>query len=165
MTELQHALDFIAALKAASLEKSGLDQSVIDQLRQPIEAILDIDDPDDPDLRVSLEVYLATGNASEATYNKVKAAIEKRTPEVKLYTLDRLKRKIGKLTGLIPLVNDMCVNSCMAYTGPFSGAKECNYCSQDRYDRAGKGRQQFYTIPIGPQIQALYANPEMAENM
>ncbi|KAF6758562.1 hypothetical protein DFP72DRAFT_807707, partial [Ephemerocybe angulata] len=132
LTELQHALDFINALKAASLDKSGLDPSVIEQLRQPIESILDIDNPDDPDLRISLEVYLATGNASEATYNKIKASIEKRTPEVQLYTLDRLKRKIGKLTGLIPLVNDMCVNSCMAYTEPFAKKDKCQYCSEKR---------------------------------
>ncbi|KAF6757352.1 hypothetical protein DFP72DRAFT_744266, partial [Ephemerocybe angulata] len=156
LAELKHALDFIAALKAADLDSSGLDPGVIKQLREPIESILDIDSPDDPNLRVSLEVYLATGNASEATYNKVKAAVEKRSPDVKLYTLDRLKRKIGRLTGLIPLVNDMCVNSCMAYTGPFAKDHKCHYCSEDRYDKARNGRQHFYTIPPGPQIQAYY---------
>ncbi|KAI9447400.1 hypothetical protein H4582DRAFT_1798041, partial [Lactarius indigo] len=65
----------------------------------------------------------------------------------------------------------MCINSCLAYTGPFSGLESCPMCSEARYDQyrleASSGRdkiprQRFHTIPIGPQLQALYRNPESA---
>src|SRR5712672_200472 len=65
----------------------------------------------------------------------------------------------------------MCINLCIAYTGPFLGLDSCPTCSEPRYDQfrveitSGKekvARQQFHTIPIGPQLQALYQDPQSA---
>ena len=72
------------------------------------------------------------------------------------------------------MMNDMCINTCIAYTGPFAGKDTCQYCGESRYDlkllAASDGnkkvpRRQFYTIPIGPLLQALYQNCESALDM
>ncbi|KAJ2930820.1 hypothetical protein H1R20_g6294, partial [Candolleomyces eurysporus] len=165
LVDLQIALDFIAALKDAQLDKSGLPPEVVKQLQEPIESVLNLDDESDPNLRVSLEIYMATSNGSDESYNRIAAALRRRSPDIELYSLDRLKRKIGRLTGLVPIVHDMCINSCMAYTGPFESRDTCHYCSAPRFNSQETRRQRFYTIPIGPQIQAHYAHPDRAEHM
>jgi len=75
------------------------------------------------------------------------------------------------MTGIKSLVHDMCINSCVVYTSPFSGLDTCPVCSEARYDclclesSYGKERvprKEFHMIPIGPQLQALYWDPESA---
>jgi hypothetical protein len=51
----------------------------------------------------------------------------------------------------------------MAYSGPFADRNQCK-CGKSRLDAAGKA-QEFYTFPIGPQLQALFRSPESAKNM
>ena len=62
----------------------------------------------------------------------------------------------------------------MAYTGPFSDRDTCPHCGESRYDQqvflASDGqkkipRRQFYTFPVGPQLQALWRNRKDAEAM
>jgi len=76
-------------------------------------------------------------------------------------------------------MHDMCINSCLGYTGPFENLDACSCCSEPRYvvdpssgsddrmDGEGKKipRQQFSTIPIGPQIQALWSQEQSAMDM
>jgi hypothetical protein len=66
----------------------------------------------------------------------------------------------------------MCINSCVAFTGPFLKPESCPVCTKPQYDQFriqmsdGKDRaphQEFHTIPIGPQIQVLYCTPESAK--
>ncbi|KAF8589274.1 hypothetical protein K439DRAFT_1333044 [Ramaria rubella] len=68
----------------------------------------------------------------------------------------------------------MCPNSCIAYTGPFESLEECPECSLSRYNtmllESSKGRlkkdaQHFYTLPIGPQLQALWRTQEGAQKI
>jgi hypothetical protein len=52
----------------------------------------------------------------------------------------------------------------MAFTGPFSELKNCLFCNEDRFrvsqnDDTNIPRRQFVTLPIGPQIQALWRHP------
>ncbi|KAG7098203.1 hypothetical protein E1B28_000171 [Marasmius oreades] len=50
----------------------------------------------------------------------------------------------------------------MAFTGPYSGLEECGYCGEARYKAAGSlvPRRHFTTLPLGPQLQALWRHPE-----
>ena len=82
-----------------------------------------------------------------------------------------MTRLVAEVTGVESVVHNMCINSCIAYTGPFLGLDSCPTCSEPRYDQfrveitSGKekvARQQFHTIPIGPQLQALYQDPQSA---
>ncbi|TFK31192.1 hypothetical protein BDQ12DRAFT_619331 [Crucibulum laeve] len=58
----------------------------------------------------------------------------------------------------------MCPNSCVAYTGPFSELDKCPICKEDQYNAKGSW-QYFTTIPLGPQLQALWRSPESAHKM
>ena len=80
---------------------------------------------------------------------------------------------MADLSEIEPIVNDMCVESCIAFTGPFSKLESCPKCSEPKYDQfcleASSGaekipRQEFHTILIEPQIQALYRNPESVKH-
>ena len=71
-----------------------------------------------------------------------------------------------KLSGVKLIASDMCPNLCMAYTGPLSQKNSCICCGSVRYDPiTGKSRQQFWSIPIEPIVQALRQNHKSAEDM
>ncbi|GBE89768.1 hypothetical protein SCP_1700930 [Sparassis crispa] len=165
--EIKIAEEFIRLLKQASLETSGLDANTIHRLHHPIEAPLDIDDPD---LLLSIEIFLSVTNASQATYTAVRGAILHRYPENTILTFDQVKSKIAELSGVVPIIQDMCVNTCLAYTGPFAELDQCPTCGELRYDTTSNGkkriaRQEFHTIPVGPQLQALWRSREGATAM
>ncbi|KAJ7048249.1 hypothetical protein C8F01DRAFT_1039527, partial [Mycena amicta] len=78
------------------------------------------------------------------------------------------------MTGIIPIVHDMCPNSCMAYTGHLSELEACTECGAPRYDPLILARthgtvktpqRTFSTIPIGPVIQNLWRSEEGAKRM
>lgn len=76
--------------------------------------------------------------------------------------------KITEISGVTPLMQHMCVNSCIAFTGPFSSLEECPLCNEARYktidgEATHNPRQEFYTIPIGPQLQALWRTKASAK--
>ena len=62
----------------------------------------------------------------------------------------------------------MCPDSCIAYTGPFAALDRCPKCQLPRYENV-KGKRkpvkQYYTIPLGPMLQALWRTPEGADRM
>jgi len=77
----------------------------------------------------------------------------------------KVKSLVANLTGIESVIHHMCVKSCIAYTGPFVDLNACPLCSEPQYDQfhleSSSGlekvpRQEFHTIPIGPQLQALY---------
>ena len=83
-----------------------------------------------------------------------------------------VKKYVADITGVCTISDDMCINSCHAFTGPFADLKNCKLCNEPRFDpteyaRSGKEipRQQACTIPLGPQIQALRRSKEGAEAM
>jgi len=82
-----------------------------------------------------------------------------------------VKCLVAKLSGVESIIHNMCVNSCLAYTGPFLELESCPICSEPQYDqfqfqtsnrKDRTPRQEFHTIPIELQIQALYRALETA---
>lgn len=74
------------------------------------------------------------------------------------------------VSGVEPILCDMCPNSCMAYTGPCSDLNTCLECGHARYKQKGGKtvpQRQFYTIPLGAQLQGLWRwrLKECAQNM
>ena len=68
----------------------------------------------------------------------------------------------------------MCINTCIAYTGPYQDLERCPLCDEPRYnpttleESGGKKKvahRQFHTMPVGPQLQALYHSKGSAEQM
>lgn len=173
LNELKESWRFIDALRGASLEGSGLDKECINRLKFPIEAQLLIDNPD---VRLSIELYLALDVASQDTYGAVRKAILHRYPHSMVLSFDQVRRKVAELSGVVPINHDMCIKGCIAYTGPYSNLEVCPRanCGEPRYNQiilnSSNGtqkvsRQKFQTIPIGPQLQAAYRHPESAKNM
>jgi hypothetical protein len=64
MDEIKWSLAFIEALKGASLDDSGLDEDVLHRLRNPSRKPLAVDDPD---LLLSLKLFISTTNSSKPT--------------------------------------------------------------------------------------------------
>ncbi|KAG1737201.1 hypothetical protein EDB19DRAFT_1637142, partial [Suillus lakei] len=65
----------------------------------------------------------------------------------------------------------MCVNTCLAFTGPFAHLDVCPRCGESRWDAKKSKptqkvpRQTFDTFPVGPQLQALWHHPNHAKKM
>ncbi len=159
------AFDYIKEIENATLENGKLEESVINRLRNPLEGEVDISDPD---TRLSLDLYLACVNASEDTYNNARIAILRRFPECNVLSYHLVKSLAAEITGVVSVLDDMCINSCEAFVGPKANHTTCSTCSAPRYTlRRSKHapQQQVLTIPLGPQIQALRRSTEGATAM
>ncbi|KAF9440132.1 hypothetical protein P691DRAFT_648355, partial [Macrolepiota fuliginosa MF-IS2] len=121
----------------------------------------------------SLALYFATLNASDKTYDSVRNSLGVIYPDLQLFLHWQIKEWVGKIANIALITYDMCPNTCLAFTGPFSDLEKCPYpnCGASRWDPVclKKGKlvvaQTFTTITLGLQLQALYSNPESASNM
>jgi hypothetical protein len=161
IADISISLKFIECVKNASLE-DYLNEDAIYRICNPPEHELDLDDPDD---RYSIDVFLAVTTASEATYNAIHSATLCRYPDSGMLTYHKVKRLVADLSGVVPILTHMCINSCIGYNGPFTDLACCPMCGQGRYDAEKVPRKLFHTIPIGPQLQALWRTPEGADCM
>ena len=175
LSDLKIAAEFVKGLQGATLDdpSMGMSKKALHRLQNPPrdQSPVAIDEV----TRLAIDLYM--GTTSEDTYERVRKAFLKFLavlnflPDLDIPSYYKIKRLVASLTGIEPLVHDMCVNSCLAYTGPFLDLNACPLCSEPRYDRtslqSSSGwekipRQEFHTIPIGPQLQALYRSPESA---
>ncbi|KAG6876719.1 hypothetical protein C0992_012017 [Termitomyces sp. T32_za158] len=165
---LRISQNYIYLIQNATLDQDKLDKDTLHCLRNPTEGPIDISNPDD---RLSLEIFTAT-NANEATYNQCCNAILRRYPDSEILSFYKVKRLIADTSGVAPVMDDMCINSCHAFTGPFAELDACSICYEPRYDseqlikhKKKVPRQQTCSFPLGPQIQTLRQSMEGAEDM
>jgi hypothetical protein len=161
-SQIEHVRDaqqFIELISQATLDNTKLDESTRDRLKNPIEEPVDISDPD---IRLSIDLFMACDNASERTYKAVRESIIRRSPDLDILTYGRIKNLVANISGVVSIDDDMCMNSCHAFTGPYLDLQACKICSEPRYDptilaTTGKKvpRKRACTIPLGPQVQAL----------
>lgn len=179
LEELKIAQQFIAAVKEATLDKDkNLDSDARDRLSNPITIPFNLNE--DPNLRAGIDIFLDTTNASDGTYNKVRESVNgylRRLgvdPENSVPTQYSVKKAIGDLTGVYSMLNDMCIETCIAYTGPYADRDTCPHCGAPRYDPQKLAetdgavkipQRQFYTIPLGPQLQSIWRDPKGAKAM
>ena len=161
--------EFIDEIRHATLDNGKLDKDVVNILRNPIEEPVDLSAPH---IRLSLDLYVACDNASEATYTAVRQSILRCFPECDVLSYYRVKQLVAESSGVVSVLDDMCINSCHAFVGPYADLTSCNKCSEPRYHviRIGQTekrvpRKQASTIPLGPQIQALRRSPRGAAAM
>ncbi|OJT12484.1 hypothetical protein TRAPUB_10961 [Trametes pubescens] len=167
--EVAEAQAFIRAMQTVTLDGSGLSGETIACLRAPPHHVATITDGE----RAALRMFLARGDASEDNYTDNRAAMTELHPEDEhtVPTYEQVKRLIANVTGIDALIHDMCINSCVAFTGPFAAEPDCPTCGEPRYEQEDgpRGRKvlrrTFHTYPLGPQIQAMYASPENARLM
>lgn len=128
---------FIAEISSATYASSKLDAKTIECLKNPLH---DISALDDPDKRLSLKLFLASSKMSQETYNDVRKAIMERHPETKILSYYLVKKLAADMTGISSISDDMCVNSCLAFTGPFKNLDHCPTCNEARRDAREKPR-------------------------
>lgn len=171
LTDLKDTVAFVDAIKSATLDNGGLPAHVLERLRNPRQGPpVDLDL--DPDLRHSLELFIACVGGSEHIYDNARNAALHRHPEEEILASTQVKRTIEDLTGVVAVKDDMCKNSCLAFVGPYADLIACPLCDTSRYkplhQTGGKShvpQAQFDTILLGPQLQALWASPESATAM
>ena len=168
--DIKMYLDFLTWIENTSLADNGtmMAHDDLEHLCHPPQEKVDLDDPD---LWLTLDLFLATGNSSQETYNSVHKAIQHRYP-AEVLSYDQIKCDIADLSGVVPITHNMCMNMCIAYTCQFTHLESCPYCEESRYDpiqpAASNGKpkephQQLHTMLIGPQLQALYHSEDSAQ--
>ncbi|THG96098.1 hypothetical protein EW026_g5670 [Hermanssonia centrifuga] len=169
--ELWTTYAFIEGLRNATLENSGLPEATIARLRNPPEEALELEDCT---VFLSIEIFLGLDNASEDHHDRVRDAIARHSPEIQMLSLDQVKRRVEQISGLHPVYDDMCIDSCIAYTGPFADLDHCPMrgCGKPRYRQDIFARTQkkvpvkrSLTNIVGPLIQAMWRSQEGAEAM
>lgn len=160
---------YIEKIKSASLDSDKLTLEEIHRLRNPDTEPVDLDNPD---ARLSIDIYMACSNASESTYTAVRKSVLRRFPDVEILSYHRVKALVADITGVTSIADDMCINSCTAFTGPYEDAIRCPQCAEPRFDpnkqeksNINVPRQRACTIPLGPQLQALRRSTTGAEEL
>ena len=131
--DIKLALQFITQIQNASLDdvRMQLDTDVLNHLCHPPQEEMELDDPN---LQLALDLFLAVSNSSQETYHSVHKAILHCYPQEDMLTYDQIKHHATQLSGITPLIHNMCVNSCITYTGPFLKLQTCLYCGEPHYD-------------------------------
>ena len=118
----------MTSLQQATLDNPsiGLPGEALERLcnplhEQPCEAIND-------DRRTTIKLYLA--NPSEATYKANREIILDRFLDTDLPSYYKAKWLVSDITGIESVVHHMCINLCIAYTGPFLDLDACPLCSE-----------------------------------
>ncbi|KAF8874895.1 hypothetical protein BD779DRAFT_1387635, partial [Infundibulicybe gibba] len=156
--EVKLAAEFIEALKSATLDKSNMHPDDIICLREASpDFAMDIKDPN---FLHDLGIFFSTTNSSRKTYEEIRRHALLRDPETPFLSFDQIKRRVETLSGVISIMHDMCIDTCIAFTGPYEDLEACPFCGKSRYEpdplkpHKKIPRRQFVTIPIGPVIQA-----------
>ncbi|KAG1719905.1 hypothetical protein EDB19DRAFT_1860511, partial [Suillus lakei] len=177
LDKIKDSFEYIMLLKNATLEDhiAKLNEDALMCLRHPPNERIRIVSPG---TQQSIAMYLALEHASQDAYNRICRATARNFAGAEgvdeILSFYSVKKLIAQYTGVDPLVHDMCPNTCLAFTGPFADEDGCPMCGTSRWDQAkihaSNGRdkvaaQTFTTIPLGPQLQALYRDPDSARSM
>ena len=131
--DLKTAAEFVTALQCATLDDPtlGMSDEALHRLRNLLHnqpAVVS-----DKYTCLAINEYLV--NPLDMTYEANRKNILRCFPEADLPSYYKVKRLVADLTGVESVVHHMCVNSCIAYTGPFLDLQVCPICSQPRYDQ------------------------------
>ena len=163
LPQLQIAQQYIELLRSATLDLSGMLADDIANLRNPGQDYM-LTDPS-PLLR-SIRHFVNNSTASRKHYELMRTIERLHRPDDPILSFDQVKRRVRWLSGVVPVEHDMCVNSCLAFTGPRDTLDTCSHCGESRYCLGTtKPQKRFTTVPMGPVIQAMYGSQEVADSM
>ncbi|KAG2738243.1 hypothetical protein P692DRAFT_201858104 [Suillus brevipes Sb2] len=144
LPNLQRDMSFICSLRSATLDDGvGLKGEDLQRLQNPPRFPCQIDNPCE---ELAISLFLALQHSSEVAYDNIRNAVQKRYPDSEVPT----------------------------FVGPYAGLETCPTCGELRYDQKklarSHGRKKvpravFQTIPIGPQLQALWRERGSAQHM
>ncbi|KAE8228030.1 hypothetical protein CF326_g7054 [Tilletia indica] len=108
--------------------------------------------------------WMLTSGTTEAFELHAMSHRRKGTPIPSLH----VTRKLSTIQtdGLDFEVYDMCPGSCVAFLGQNAELDRCPECNRSRYDASGnRSVKKFRYIPFLPRIQAMYGNPDIADQL
>ncbi|KAG2745631.1 hypothetical protein P692DRAFT_20741214 [Suillus brevipes Sb2] len=150
LPKIKETMEYILALKNATLEDpmAKLGDDALERLRNPPQGPITIDSPG---IRHSISMYLALEHASQEAYDRIMRSTRRNFTEADgiddLLSFYRVERLIAEYTGVESIKHDMCLNSCLAFTGPFADLDNCPMCGTSRWDpaklRASNGRTKI----------------------
>ncbi|EAU90253.2 hypothetical protein CC1G_11577 [Coprinopsis cinerea okayama7 len=166
-----NAQDIINRIRAASLDNDKLPPKVLHRLRNPRRPRT-TGDLLTPDERTCLQLYISLSPYPQDAYISALDVIVDNFGMEKPLSLYKVRKLVEDISGVVPVYDDMCVNSCYAFVGQFADLDHCPHCNEPRWNQTalaqtGKKipRQRQCTIPLGPQCQTLRASEEGAAAM
>jgi hypothetical protein len=107
---------FITMAKEATLE-SQFSPAELETLQNPQEQ--ELSPSDDPDLWCSIDFYISSLDhiQSQRAYSKSRAIVRSHFPGSNMLSYDQVKRRVSDLSGVVTWKHDMCINSCVGFTG------------------------------------------------
>jgi hypothetical protein len=175
---LRETMDFMLALRNTSLDDptSKMSAPAIAQLCNPPHVPIQIANHG---VRHSISTYLALEHSFQRAYECIcRSSTLNFSDSVNVkdilsyYATEKI---IAEYTGVEAVEHDMCPEkSCMAFTGPYSDFEECKICGASWWDQgkllaSGSHRKEgacrAVTIPLGPQLQARFYDPESSQAM
>jgi hypothetical protein len=168
LPKLRLTMQFIDLLRGATHENSGYPDELYEQIFNPLHEAFDFEQPD---VRLCMEIFIHTQNASRKSYQLICAAVARHNPDFEPVSWDKMNHSLASWTGIHLMRFDMCPKGCVGYTGDYSALTKCPDCGESRHDEValelGKhvARQQFFIMPPGPQFQARWLHPSRARDM
>ncbi|EKM49949.1 uncharacterized protein PHACADRAFT_57183, partial [Phanerochaete carnosa HHB-10118-sp] len=122
---------FINALSASTLSDTDFEPEALEQVRNLPRELLNLGNNV---LQLSIEIYLSLDNAAGDFYECVRQTLFRTLPHLQMLSLDQVKRKVQEISGVYPLFTDICINSCVGFTGPFAELDKCPECGESHWD-------------------------------
>lgn len=118
---MKNTIEFIHGLQNASLDDpcSKLNAAALHRLREPHQAPLEINQPA---IRFVISEYFALEHSAQDAYERIRRSaghcFAGDVNEIPSY--HQIECLIAEFTGVESIEHDMCTESCVAFTGPFS---------------------------------------------
>lgn len=74
-----------------------------------------------------------------------------------------MKKKLERFSDVVDVPYDCCIDSCMAFTGPYEDLEKCKICNEPRYDNRGRPRNIFRYLPLIPRLQAFFQSDRIID--
>ena len=80
---------------------------------------------DDPYLRFSIRNFISLLGCAQEKYEEIRQNYLDLHPNAPVLSYDQVKRRLRNVTGIVTWEDHMCVNTCVAFTGPFAELEHC----------------------------------------
>ncbi|KAK2463939.1 hypothetical protein APHAL10511_004047 [Amanita phalloides] len=127
---LMLAQQMVDSIKNATLEDDIHDPKLLHSIQHPPSE----NELVDQKTTLSLCIFLGLVGGSEKMYQNVQEALHLSDLLWPIHSYEVIHTKVECLTGIAQIQTDMCINSCIAYTGPFESLDACPKCTMSQYE-------------------------------
>jgi hypothetical protein len=125
---------FDQAVRDAQLDKLPIPEDVLARLKHAEAAPPPLSRDEKLSLRFWLKGHKTGSDSAYQEYADIwNNDMKTEDPPRALLSEYKVETLVRKVTGIVPIKDDMCVDSCLAFTGPFKDDIHCRTCGKDRY--------------------------------